>query len=68
LVPNPFPALKNANKLFWTNICLQTGNQVLFIKGKTTDNPETPENEASYTVGFESAVGVDVQFNWWMVN
>jgi hypothetical protein len=45
-----------------------TGNQVMYVKGKTADNPDTDENEASFTVGFESQVLNDIEFNWWIVN
>jgi hypothetical protein len=40
----------------------------MYVKGKTADNPDTDENEASFTVGFESQVLNDIEFNWWIVN
>ncbi|MCA9369825.1 tail fiber domain-containing protein, partial [Candidatus Woesebacteria bacterium] len=45
-----------------------TGNQVLYIKNQQTDNPETLENEALLTVGFDNPSSNDVTFNWWIIN
>jgi hypothetical protein len=45
-----------------------TGNQVMYVKAKSIDNPDTTENEASFTVGFENTVANDINFNWWIVN
>ena len=38
------------------------------LKGKLLDSPFTPENEAQFTVGFDTALGHNVNFNWWIVN
>ncbi len=45
-----------------------TSNQVLYVKEIAADNPETPEVESSFKVGFDSAVSTDLKFNWWIVN
>nr|MDQ3008842.1 hypothetical protein [bacterium] len=44
-----------------------TGNKVLYVKAQTADNPLTQVNEASFTVGFDTAVTQDTAFNWWIV-
>ncbi len=45
-----------------------TNNQVLYVKEIATDNPETPEVESSFKVGFDYPVNNDLKFNWWIVN
>ncbi len=45
-----------------------TNNQVLYVKEIATDNPETPEVESSFKVGFDYPVNNDLRFNWWIVN
>lgn len=45
-----------------------TKNQVLYVKAKVSENPETPENEGQFTVALDSALEEDLSFNWWIVN
>jgi hypothetical protein len=45
-----------------------TQNQVIFVKSQTAENPNTPENEGQFVVGFDQAVTGDVMFNWLVVN
>lgn len=45
-----------------------TGNQVLYVKSQASDDPNTPEQEGAFVVGFDSATTTDVSFNWWIVN
>lgn len=45
-----------------------TKNQVLYVKAKVSENPETPENEGQFTVALDSALEENLSFNWWIVN
>jgi hypothetical protein len=45
-----------------------TQNQVLYVKSQTAENPATSEKEGKFVVGFDQAIGADVNFNWWIVN
>jgi hypothetical protein len=45
-----------------------TQNQVLYVKSQTAENPATSEKEGQFVVGFDQAIGTDVNFNWWIVN
>ena len=45
-----------------------TQNQVLYVKSQTAENPETSDKEGKFVVGFDQAIGSDVNFNWWVVN
>ncbi|MCA9343249.1 hypothetical protein KC950_04545, partial [Candidatus Saccharibacteria bacterium] len=45
-----------------------TDNKVLFVKSQAQDDPNTPENEGEFVVGFDSPASADVSFNWWIVN
>ena len=57
-----------ANSMIYITPLNSTNNQVLYVKGKLLDSPFTPENEAQFTVGFDTALGQNVNFNWWIVN
>ena len=56
------------NSMIYITPLNSTNNQVLYVKGKLMDSPFTPENEAQFTVGFDTALGHNVNFNWWIVN
>ena len=56
------------NSMIYITPLNSTNNQVLYVKGKLLDSPFTPENEAQFTVGFDTALGQNVNFNWWIVN
>lgn len=56
------------DSLIYVTAVGSTGNQVLYVKSQTQDDPGTPENEGAFVVGFDSSVGTDVTFNWWIVN
>ena len=56
------------NSMIYITPLNSTNNQVLYVKGKLLDSPFTPENEAQFTVGFDTALGHNVNFNWWIVN
>ena len=45
-----------------------TQNQVMFVKSQTPEDPNTPEKEGKFVVGFDQSVTADVQFNWLIVN
>jgi hypothetical protein len=58
----------SADSLIYVTPVGSTGNQVLYVKSQTVDNPATSENEAQFVVGFDNTTGQNVQFNWWIVN
>jgi hypothetical protein len=45
-----------------------TNNKVLYVKEITNDDPETPELESYFKVGFDTSLTSDVKFNWWLIN
>jgi hypothetical protein len=45
-----------------------TNNKVLYVKELSNDNPDTPELESGFKVGFDTNTTGDVKFNWWIVN
>jgi hypothetical protein len=47
------------NSLIYVTPKGSTSNKVMFIKG---------QGEGEFTVGFDEALGNDVEFNWWIVN
>ncbi len=57
-----------ADSLVYLTPTSSTQNRVLYVVNKTADNPETPENEASFVVGLDSAINQDITFNWWIIN
>jgi hypothetical protein len=44
-----------------------SGNQVLYVAAKTVDDPQTPQNEASFTVAIESPIDADISFTYWLI-
>ena len=57
-----------SNSLVYVTPVGSTQNQVLYVKSQRPDDPDTPDNEGKFVVGFDQPVTEDVQFNWWIVN
>ncbi|MBP9819584.1 tail fiber domain-containing protein, partial [Candidatus Woesebacteria bacterium] len=45
-----------------------TENKVLYVKSQTAENGDTDGKEGQFVVGFDEAIGREVQFNWWVIN
>ncbi len=58
----------SADSLVYVTPVGSTGNQVLYVKSQSVDDPATPENEGQFVVGFDNDTAADVTFNWWIVN
>ncbi len=58
----------SAESLIYVTPLGSTQNQALYVKSQQPDNPSTPENEATFVVGFDQNVTQSVEFNWWIVN
>lgn len=56
------------NTLIYVTPLGSTSNQVLYVKSQVADNPQTPEIEGKFEVGFDQALPEAVNFNWWLVN
>jgi len=45
-----------------------TLNNVLYVKSKNSCTEETQECKPNFVVGFNQALEVDVEFNWWIID
>ncbi len=59
--------MKNESLVYVTAVG-STGNQVIYVKSQAIDDPNTPDQEGRFVVGFDSPTTTDVSFNWWIVN
>jgi hypothetical protein len=58
-----------ADSLIYVTPLGSTNNQVLYVKAQTAEDQTTSLiKEGQFVVGFDAALGGDVQFNWWIVN
>jgi hypothetical protein len=56
------------NSLVYVTAVGSTRNQVLYVKSQATDDPNTPDQEGRFVVGFDNPTTTDIAFNWWIVN
>ena len=45
-----------------------TQNQVLYVKSQTPEDPQISGTEGSFVVGFDQAIGTDLNFTWLIIN
>ncbi|TXH02004.1 MAG: LamG domain-containing protein [Candidatus Moraniibacteriota bacterium] len=62
------------NSLVYLTPTTNTDNKVLFVKSKTSCDPQTPNSSQqtppctpSFTVGIDGAASSDISFNWWII-
>ena len=60
--------LLTGNSLIYVTPVGSTENKVLYVKSQTAENKETGDKEGQFVVGFDEAIGQEVEFNWWVVN
>ncbi|MBU2543661.1 hypothetical protein KJ707_03835, partial [Patescibacteria group bacterium] len=61
-------ALITRDSLIYVSPIGSTGNQVLYVKSQTAEDPQTLEQEGGFSVGFDVPISRNATFNWWIVN
>jgi hypothetical protein len=55
------------NSMIYVTPLGSTNNQVIYLKHKVADDPNTLTNEGQFGVGIDFPLGQDLEFNWWIV-